>query len=158
MDAGEPARSTIAAKAFAVWLLLMTTAIANGLVRERLLVPRLGTGTAHDASTALLCLLVFAITLATIGWIAPRSAAGAIAVGTLWLVLVLLFEFGFGHFVAGRTWSELFADYDLTRGRVWLAVPLVTWMAPFLTTRLRAGSGAPSAAAREQERRGNHGI
>ena len=80
MGADEQARWTVFAKAFAVWLLLMMTAIANGFVRERLLVPRLGSGTAHVASTALLCLLIFAITLATIGWIAPRSAAGAIAV------------------------------------------------------------------------------
>ena len=44
------------------------------------------------------------------------------------------FEFGFGHYVAGHSWSKLFADYSLLTGRVWLlflawvtVVPYVIW-------------------------------
>jgi hypothetical protein len=51
----------------------------------------------------------------------------AIAVGGTWLVLTILFEFGFGHYVDGKSWSELLADYDLTDGRVWTLVLL--WIA-----------------------------
>ena len=34
----------------------------------------------------------------------------------------MLFELGFGHWVAGHPWSRLLADYDLLAGRIWVLV------------------------------------
>lgn len=124
-------------RSVAVWGLLMMVAIANGAFREGFLVPRIGGPAAHLLSTAMLCAAILLVTAAWIRWIRPEAASLALRIGALWLALVLAFEFGFGHFVAGKPWSALLADYDLARGRFWLAVPLVTAAAPLLAARWR---------------------
>lgn len=63
----------------------------------------------------------------------------ALKVGGAWLSLAMAFEFCFGRLVAGRSWSELGADYNLTKGRLW---PLVlAWIAvgPEITRRTSGG-------------------
>src|SRR6185436_10357327 len=99
-------------RAFAIWLVLVLIAIANGAIREGILVPRLGTAVAHVVSTVLLCLAIVAVAIAGARWIGARSVGDALLVGAFWLVLVLAFEFGFGHYVAHKSWPELLADYD----------------------------------------------
>jgi glyoxylase-like metal-dependent hydrolase (beta-lactamase superfamily II) len=46
--------------------------------------------------------------------------------------LTVAFEFGFGHFIAGKSWDDLRADYDVFRGRLWVLVLLTTTVAPYL--------------------------
>ena len=47
------------------------------------------------------------------------DAEQAWIIGLSWVVVTLGFEFGFGRLVAGLTWSELLADYDVSAGRIW---------------------------------------
>jgi hypothetical protein len=51
--------------------------------------------------------------------------------------MTLGFEFLAGHYLFGKPWPVLVADYNLLRGRVWLFVPLVTLLAPLWAWRLR---------------------
>jgi len=53
-------------------------------------------------------------------------------IGALWLILTILFEFVFGHYVMGHSWNRLFADYNILKGRVWSFVLLTTFIAPLL--------------------------
>ena len=39
----------------------------------------------------------------------------------LWLGMTLAFEFLFGHYIAGKSWSLLLADYNLAAGRLWVS-------------------------------------
>lgn len=119
-------------RALSVWLLLLLLAVLNGALREEVLVPWLGARIAHVVSTLLLSGLILEATALTIGWIGPADAAAALAVGALWLGLTLAFEFLAGHFLFHKAWSELRADYDLRRGRIWILVLLVTFLAPWL--------------------------
>src|SRR3712207_1716407 len=41
------------------------------------------------------------------------------AIGAGWIGLTVAFEFGFGRLVAGQSWEELLADYDVSEGRTW---------------------------------------
>ncbi len=50
------------------------------------------------------------------------SARQALSIGAIWLILTILFEFLFGHFVMSNSWSKLFADYNLLQGRVWVLI------------------------------------
>ena len=124
--------SSLVLRALTVWLLLLLLAVLNGALREEALVPWFGPKAAHLISTLLLSGLILGATALTIGWIAPGSSAGALGVGALWLLLTLAFEFLAGHFVFHKPWPELLADYDLTRGRIWILVLLVTFLAPWL--------------------------
>ena len=51
--------------------------------------------------------------------------------------MTILFEFLFGHFIAGHPWSHLFHDYNLLAGRLWVLVLLWTAITPYLFYRMR---------------------
>jgi hypothetical protein len=71
------------------------------------------------------------------------STADAVRVGALWVVMTVGFEFGFGHYVDGAPWSALLADYDLTRGNLWILVLMTMGAAPVLARRM--GTAGPPA-------------
>ncbi len=102
------------------WLLLALVAVANGILRESTYGKMVSGLAAHQIST--LTGIVFTGVL--VFWLHRfwpiESVRQAWLIGTIWLIMTVAFEFGFGHFVAGHPWSRLFADYDLFSGRVWL--------------------------------------
>jgi hypothetical protein len=114
------------------WCVLLVLAIGNGGLREAWLVPRLGTENAHLVSTVLLCLLIMLATVLLWPRLAITRRADALRAGALWVALTLAFEFLAGHFVFGKPWPVLLADYDLSAGRVWMLVPVITFLAPAL--------------------------
>ena len=122
-------------RALAVWGLLLILAVLNGGLRESRLVPALGPLRGHQVSTILLSALILGATWVTSGWLAIGSAREALEVGMLWLGLTLAFEFLAGHFLFHRPWPALLADYDLSRGRIWSLVLVVTFLAPTLCRR-----------------------
>jgi len=44
-----------------------------------------------------------------------------------WLALTVAFEFLFGHFVMGHSWTTLFQDCNILAGRLWVLV--LVWIA-----------------------------
>lgn len=124
-------------RAFTVWGLLLVLAVLNGGVRDTWLTPRLGDTAGRALSSVLLSLLILLATWLTIRWIGPRTGGQALGLGALWLLLTLAFEFGAGRYTFGKSWSDLLADYDLSRGRIWILVLVVTLLAPGLAARLR---------------------
>jgi len=55
-----------------------------------------------------------------------------ILIGAFWTILTIGFEFGFGHYVMGRPWDHLLADYNILKGRLWSLVLLTMLIAPSL--------------------------
>lgn len=124
-------------RALAVWLVLLAAAIANGSFRVAVLIPRFGEKAGHVVSTNMLCVEIMLLSWLTIRWIAPPTPARAALIGGSWVALTLLFEFGFGHYLAHKPWSELLADYDVLHGRIWILVLIATAVSPWLTGRTR---------------------
>ena len=124
-------------RALLVWLLLTGIAFVNGAFRTFILTPATGEAAGHITSTLLLCGLILLVTWLTIGWVNPPTRRAAWAIGILWCVLTVAFEFLAGHYLFGNTWERLLADYDLGRGRVWVLVLPTTLIAPFLMSRLQ---------------------
>jgi hypothetical protein len=58
----------------------MFLAIANGAVREKLIVPLTGDTAGHAISTLILCLLTFLASFVSINWIGPESGSDAMKV------------------------------------------------------------------------------
>jgi hypothetical protein len=119
-------------RAILIWFALLAVAIVNGGVREGLLVSWLGRGVAQAVSTVLLSGFIVAIGWFATPWIAPRSVHDAWAIGLGWVTLTLAFEFLGGHFLFGKPWNELIADYNLLAGRIWVLVLVVTLLTPIL--------------------------
>lgn len=125
-------------KAFAVWCLVLALAFINGAVRELQLIPAFGPATGLLASGVILSLLIALLALASIRWIGTSSNMEALRVGVLWVVLTLLFEFGFGGLVQHKPMAEMLAAYSFQDGNIWPVVVLVTLLAPLAAHRLRA--------------------
>ncbi len=120
----------------AAWFPMLAIAIVNGTLRELAYAPYMSELRAHQLST-LTAIVLFGF---YIGWIVRRrplpSGRAALAVGLVWLVMTVAFEFLFGRYVAGRPRAALLANYDLSAGRVWAL--LVVWiaLAPYCFFRL----------------------
>lgn len=128
----------IALKALTVWFCILILAMANGIVREWLLVPWLGTPAALVLSGVLLSALIVGVAYGCLPWLRPRRPGEVWAVGLEWLALTLAFEFSFGLW-QGKSWSELFAAYTFTGGNIWPVVLATTALAPYIAARLRRG-------------------
>jgi hypothetical protein len=125
-------------RASVIWVAILVLAIGNGALREVLFSPRIGPHIGRMLSTVLLCVLIMAVAWLAIPWIAPSTRGRALAAGGCWLILTLAFEFLAGHYLFGDPWEKLLAEYNLFRGRIWLLVPIVTFLAPVWAHGLRA--------------------
>ena len=124
-------------RALAVWFVLLVLASANGALRQGVIIPAAGDAAGRAISTLLLSAIILVLTWLTITWIAPRSAGEAWAVAALWVVLTLAFEFLGGHYLFGQSWPQLFEDYNLAAGRIWILALLATAVSPWVMGRVR---------------------
>lgn len=127
----------LALKALALWLAILLLAIANGALREAVLLPALGSTAGLVASGTLLCLLIFLVALVSVRWLGAASSRQAWFVGWFWLVLTIAFEFGFGALVQHKPWPEMLAAYSFEGGNIWPLVLGVTLVAPASARALR---------------------
>lgn len=124
--------SRIVTRTVSVWLTILVLAMLNGALRQALLIPRIGEQAGHVVSTLLLAALIGGAAWIMLPWIRPLTLGDAWLVGVVWLLLTLAFEFLAGHYLFGDSWETLLAAYDVTRGRIWILVPLITLVAPVL--------------------------
>ncbi|MGB3526887.1 MAG: hypothetical protein WBB32_13080 [Flavobacteriales bacterium] len=124
-------------KVLLIWLLFMVGAILNGTLRVKVIVPFTGEAIGHIISTVLLCAIILSITWYTLPWVGLGTTLQAWVIGACWLFLTLAFEFGVGHFIGHHSWTEMLADYNVLKGRVWVFVPLITFLAPWWMAHVR---------------------
>lgn len=60
-----------------------------------------------------------------------------LGVGLFWVVITIIFEFVFGHYVMGNSWQKLFADYNLLDGRLWVLVLINNLSAPLISGKIK---------------------
>ena len=121
------------------WLLILVLAIANGLLRESVLIPSLGKTGALVASGLLLCLLIALIAYGLVR-LSHVTVPQGLRIGTGWLALTLAFEFAFGRYVQHKEWAELLQAYTFQDGNLWPVVLAVALLAPPAAALLRAKS------------------
>ncbi|KYK36604.1 MAG: hypothetical protein HXS46_13775 [Theionarchaea archaeon] len=123
---------TIYKQAIGVWVLLLILAIINGVLRNEVYGPLMEELLAHQISTiTAIVLFLVAMYVFFSKTNARYTGTDLIAIGALWLILTVVFEFMFGHYVMGNSWSRLFHDYNILEGRVWSLVLLTTVVGPF---------------------------
>ncbi len=117
-------------KYFLLWFPMLIIAIANGGAREWY---KKFTGelVGRQLSTLLLILLFGIYIFWVVALFPPKSDQEAWTIGILWLFLTLCFEFGFGRF-RGNSWRQLIAEYDISRGKLWILIPIWIVVAPYL--------------------------
>ena len=126
----------VVAKALVVWLAIVVSAIINGIIRESLLVPGLGSVHGLFVSGLLLSCLIMVVAYLALPWLGVRGNRQLLLLGLGWLVLTLVFEFSFG-LARGKSLDELLAAYRFKGGNIWPLVLVVTVAAPWLASKLR---------------------
>jgi hypothetical protein len=122
----------------ASWIGMVILAILNGIIRERVYGQFMHELTAHQLSTFIIIILSAVYIWILTGIFLIESSRQAFMIGGMWLVMTIVFEFGFGHYIVGHPWSKLFHDYNLFKGRVWLLVLVWTFIAPYVFYRIRS--------------------
>lgn len=113
------------------WFAMLVVAFVFGALREFLINPLAGKQAGHVIGS----LLVVACFL-TIIYFFVRHFHGSVSPGAFWvigigwLMMTVSFEFLFFHYIGGKPWSELLADYNVAKGRIWPLVLLTTLFGP----------------------------
>ena len=112
------------------WVLFAVGAIANGILREALLEPRMPAAAAGALSVGILVGAILAVVFLLVRrpW-ARLPRASLWRIGGAWLVMTVAFESLFGHYVLGTPWADLVAAYDVFAGSLWPVVPLAMLLA-----------------------------
>ena len=119
------------------WLPGIPIAIINGLIRTYIYSKFLGELGAHQLSV-LSFIALFGLYVWFIGpWLNPTSRWEALLIGVFWVLMTILFEFVFGHYVVGHSWEDLLHDYNFLQGRLWVLVLLWILFAPYLIYKIR---------------------
>ena len=124
-------------KYLVAWLLMLLVSIANGAVRDFTYGKHMDELTAHQLSSVSGILVLALVIRGFVRRYPPLSSREAISIGLLWMALTVAFEFLFFHYVGGHSWSELLANYNVLRGRVWVVVLAWVAIAPYLFFRLK---------------------
>lgn len=113
-----------------LWFPMLIIAIINGTVREWY---KKYTGhlAAHQISTITLIIFFGIYIFCTVRNYPPDSDKQALLIGIIWLLMTLIFEFGFGRY-RGLSWTQLFSEYNLLKGKLWILIPIWVAMAPYL--------------------------
>lgn len=127
---------SVAVRALATWAAILLLAVANGVLREEVLIPKLGSPAAVVASGVLLSALILVAAYMALPWLGARRTPTLMAVGAGWLALTLAFEFSFG-LLRGESWQAILEQYTFHGGNLWPLVLLVIAAAPWIAARLR---------------------
>jgi len=119
--------------ALGIWFIFVIAAILNGWFRNSFITPKVGEHAGHVLSTIIfICVILIGTYLFISNLKIGYTKTDLLLIGAFWLILTILFEFVFGHYVIGNSWNTLLADYDILKGRVWSLVLLTTFIAPLL--------------------------
>jgi hypothetical protein len=118
-----------------IWLVFAIITVFYGAFREIVFIP--ATGLEGNLARAILLPLTFFYIFGITYLFLKKTNANwtksdCIKVGILWLVLTILFEFGFGGLIMGHSFEKLLADYNILEGRTWSLFLLSMLLAPYV--------------------------
>ena len=128
---------SLAARALAVWGLIMVLEVGNGLLRKVIIEFFVDDLTARQIGVALGSVMIVLVAYLTAGWLRVRGTRTPLLVGAGWVLLTVAFEILLGRMVLGLDWARIGADYDLRHGGLMPIGLLVMAAAPLLGARLR---------------------
>lgn len=113
------------------WLAIIIAESVHGVLRQVILVPRIGDLPARQWGVLTGSLIIFAIALAIVRWMGAQTISDRLRVGGVWTVLIVGFEVGLGR-ALDLSWDRIVSDYDVTRGGFMLLGLLFLLLSPVL--------------------------
>src|SRR5690242_4676627 len=87
------------------WFVMLLVSIANGTIRDITYGKHIDELAAHQLSTVTSILLLGIVTRVFVRLYPLDSCRQAIFIGLLWMVMTVIFEFLFFHYVGGHSWA-----------------------------------------------------
>ena len=128
-------------RALLIWMVIAGAEVLHGILRTKLLNPRVGDRRARQIGVITGVLLNFLITWLALPWMLTGKTAQTgqlLAIGGMWLGLMLAFDVGFGRWVFRFTWERIDRDFDLRRGGLLGLGMLLLGLSPWLAAWLRS--------------------
>lgn len=126
----------MALRYFLFWLPMPLLGVLNGTVREFVIKDYVNDFTAHQLSAFTLIVLILAYGLLIRKKLALHTRSDAAFCSITWVVLTLLFEFGFGYFVGHHSFQTMLLEYYIWEGKLWPVVIIFTGLVPFILRKL----------------------
>lgn len=122
-------------KYFLLWFPMLLLAILNGTARDLWYTKHLGELAARQLSTVTLLLLFTIYFLIIFKYCIAVSKREALFIGVFWVILTLIFEFGFGLY-RGNSWTVLLQEYNIAQGKLWILIPIWVGIGPYCINHL----------------------
>ena len=126
---------SIYAKSMLIWLGIIPLAILNGVLREAVLIPALGS-MALPVSGIILSALALLLTYIFIRSLGKNERTAYVKMGFLWISATIIFEFSLGITI-GESLESMLAAYNIFTGNLWSFVIVVIGLSPWLTAKAR---------------------
>ena len=126
-------------KHFLLWLPMIALAFVNAALRELVFVKHFGEFRANQLSTVTLIVLCSIYVWLIFPSLDIQKPKQAFVIGFVWVLLTMAFEFSLGR-LTGKSWVDLFRQYDLFNGRIWPVFLICLFLLPYLTYVLRSNS------------------
>jgi hypothetical protein len=124
-------------KTSVIWFVIALLAIANGVFRENILVSSLGQSIALPVSGITLSIIVFIVTYISFPIFGKNSSLTYFLIGLQWVLMTLLFEFMFGHYMIGKSWSDILQVFNIMKGNLFIIVLIVSLFSPLLVAKIK---------------------
>lgn len=125
----------IVLRSIAVWFILLSAEVIHGVLRAIVLVPLVGPFRSNQIGVFTGSAIIVAISFITIRWIGAKRTPEVLAVGAIWLSLMVAFELLFGRLVLGHGWERIGADYNIAQGGLMPLGLLILLVSPMLAAR-----------------------
>ncbi len=131
-----PSPTLLLVRAVAIWILIAVAETLHGVARTLVVVPILGDRPSRQLGVFVGSMIILGIAWLSVTWIRATTRPQLLAVGLVWLVLMLAFEIGLGRAV-GASWERILSDYDPRQGGLMILGMGVLLLAPLLAARGR---------------------
>lgn len=120
------------AKALLIGLLIAAAETIQGILRLKFLNRRLGDKRARRVAVIPGSLIILLIAWGFAPWIGIRTPLDALAIGLLWVGLMLTYDLALGRWFFHFSWARLRADFDPRTGGMLGFGMVVLALAPWL--------------------------
>ncbi|UPT78435.1 hypothetical protein MN086_04625 [Sulfurovum sp. XGS-02] len=120
-----------------IWLIIAVMAIINGIFRENVLVGMISPNMAVPVSGITLSIIVLIVTYVSFPLFGKHHALTYFVIGLQWVLMTLLFEFIFGHYVMGKSWSDISEVFHIMKGNLFIIVLAVSLISPLLMAKVK---------------------
>ncbi|MEI6092586.1 MAG: hypothetical protein WCQ47_02765 [bacterium] len=125
-------------KTILVFMIIAFAEVLHGILRTKLLVPKVGSFRSSQIGVFSGSLIIFVIAYFSIRWLAPKDALQALTIGIVWLFLMTSFEIYLVRVVFKMRWEKFLDSLNIFKGGILGLGMIVLLLVPLIASKLRS--------------------